>query len=177
MNKKVMKLASIGKRLGAYCIDRVIPFILLLITITIAAGLIPQQSMDPFGFSFGFGYGFGMGVSPVASIFKFVSVLLVFAAYLAVQIIFYTRSQTIGKAILGLQVINSDDGNPACFWKMILREWFAKKASGAVFMLGFIWILIDDKRRGWHDKMVDTYVIDIRESVSNETTEGGEISG
>ena len=47
---------------------------------------------------------------------------------------------------------------------MILREWFAKKASGAAFCLGYIWILLDSKNRGWHDKIVDTYVVDLNES-------------
>ena len=47
---------------------------------------------------------------------------------------------------------------------MLLREWIVKGASSYVFMLGFIWVLIDDKNRGWHDKILDTYVIDQKES-------------
>ena len=50
------------------------------------------------------------------------------------------------------------------FWKMLFREWFVKKASATVFFLGYIWVLIDDKNRGWHDKVLDTYVVDLKES-------------
>ena len=33
-SKRVMKLASRGKRLGAYCIDAVIPFVVMIIFLT-----------------------------------------------------------------------------------------------------------------------------------------------
>ena len=83
--------------------------------------------------------------------------------YLAVQIYFYTKSKTIGKAVLGLQVVSSNNGEPIGIGYMILREWFAKKAVGSILGLGYIWILIDDKNRGWHDKIMDTYVVDVKE--------------
>ena len=35
-----------------------------------------------------------------------------------------------------------------------------------MFFLGYIWILIDDKNRSWHDKILDTYVIDVKETES-----------
>ena len=47
---------------------------------------------------------------------------------------------------------------------MLFREWFVKAASASVFLLGFIWVVIDDKNRGWHDKILDTYVVDLKES-------------
>jgi uncharacterized RDD family membrane protein YckC len=31
-----------------------------------------------------------------------------------------------------------------------------------VLYLGFIWILFDDRRQGWHDKIADTLVVEAR---------------
>ncbi|MBI5649101.1 MAG: RDD family protein [Chloroflexi bacterium] len=31
--------------------------------------------------------------------------------------------------------------------------------SGFVFALGFIWILFDTDKQGWHDKIAGTYVV------------------
>jgi len=158
MNKKVLKLASGGKRLGAYAIDKVIPFFLWIVIIAAAVDMYSYNS-----YSFGYGYGYGnMGVGGHIATIVICSILLF--AYTVVQIVFYVKSQTIGKAILGLQVIDAEKGEPVGIWKMLLREWFAKKASEVVFCIGFLWILIDEKNRGWHDKIMDTYVVDLKES-------------
>lgn len=161
MEKKVMKLATSGKRLGAYLIDRVAPVILFMVS----AGSIAVLSYMPYSFGFGNGYGgFGGGYSDVGSVLTLLICMLIYVAYFVVQLIFYSKSKTIGKAILGMQVISSKNGEPVDFWVMLLREWFAKKASKVVFFLGFIWVLIDDRNRGWHDKIMDTYVIDLKET-------------
>ena len=199
-NKRVMKLASRGKRLGAYCIDTAIPFVVLNI-IMITSGISASRSRrflnDPFGM-YGFDYGYGYGnrngfgynpqISGVASVLITVSVL-VLMAFLIVQLIFFSKSKTMGKAALGLQVISSNDGKPIGFWMMLFREWFVKRASTTVFMLGLIWVFIDEKNRGWHDKILDTYVIDQKESekmnraakinakASKEETEPVQITG
>lgn len=166
MNKRVLRLASRGKRLGAYCIDKALPavlFIVLISTITLAYTANPFN--NPYNsFGFDYGYGYGIGSNAFGAIFKVLFIVVLQIAYLIVQLFFYSKSQTIGKAILGMQVISSKDGKPIGLWMMILREWFAKKASGAAFFLGYIWILIDDKNKGWHDKIMDTYVIDLKES-------------
>jgi len=31
--------------------------------------------------------------------------------------------------------------------------------SGVVLFLGYLWILIDKKKQGWHDKIARTYVV------------------
>jgi hypothetical protein len=85
-------------------------------------------------------------------------------AYAVVQLIFFSKSKTMGKAALGLQVVSSVNGEPIGFWSMLFREWFVKKASASIFMLGYIWVCIDERNRGWHDKILDTYVVDIKES-------------
>lgn len=164
MNKKVMKLASSGRRFGAYCLDKVVPVILVCFMIPV---IIKLTTFSGWNSMYSYGFGLNPGNSGITILGTAVSIFVIIAialAYLALQIFFYTRSKTIGKAIFGLQVISSVDGQPVGVFKMILREWFAKKASGAAFLLGYIWILIDDKNRGWHDKIMDTYVIDLIET-------------
>ena len=43
---------------------------------------------------------------------------------------------------------------------MLVREWIGKPISMVVFCLGYLWILIDQDNQGWHDKLVDTYVVE-----------------
>ncbi len=170
--KKVMKLASEGKRLGAYCIDAIAPAVAVIMFIVAAVML--AAAYEPYvpgfgygyGYDYGYGYGYGQGggLSSGGIAATLIIAVLLMIAYIAVQMVFYSKSKTLGKAALGLQVVSSKDGEPIGFWKMLFREWFVKNASGSVFCLGFIWILIDEKNRGWHDKILDTYVIDIKES-------------
>lgn len=166
MSKKVMKLASRGKRLGAYLIDRVVPVIIGIILLTAVSVLayVPRM-FSSYGYNdFGYGnYGYAHTAGSVALLGI---TFFLYLVYVAVQLIFYAKSKTIGKAILGMQVVSSETGEPIGFWKMLLREWFAKKASKVVFYLGFIWVLIDDKNRAWHDKIMDTYVVDLKESAA-----------
>ena len=161
-----MKLASRGKRFGAYCIDAIVPVFNMFLMFT-AIGIVSAQSSRRYGFGndFGYGYGYGYGGRSTVAIAILVFIItLLSIAYMAVQMVFFSKSKTMGKAALGLQVISSEDGKPIGFWKMLLREWIVKRASAYVFYLGFIWILIDDKNRGWHDKILDTYVVDLKES-------------
>jgi uncharacterized RDD family membrane protein YckC len=83
---------------------------------------------------------------------------LAFLAYGMWACVLYTRGTTPGKHLLGLEVLD-EDGDPAGFWRMIGREWFAKILSAMVLGLGFLWILIDKDRQGWHDKLAGTYVV------------------
>ena len=172
MEKKVLKLAPNGKRIVAYLIDVVIPYVYLIIAIVTlyvlggqnAYGSSGSDIMDPFGM-YGFDDGFSNGISNSVSIGLISALLimsLVFLAYLAVQIYFYTKSKSIGKAIMGLQVVSSKNGEPVSVWWMLLREWVVKDVSGAILYIGYIWAFIDDKKRTWHDKICDTYVVDIK---------------
>lgn len=176
-NKRRLKLASSGKRLGAYCIDMIIPAIITIVCMGALLAVFSSESgmrrdywggpnNYGYGYDYGYGYGYGNNYNSNTAIIAFVVTLvlmLLLIAYMVVQIIFFRKAQTLGKAILGLQVISSENGKPISFWKMMLREWIVKRAC-YVFYLGFIWILIDEKNRGWHDKILDTFVIDLKES-------------
>ena len=50
-------------------------------------------------------------------------------------------------------------GKNLSFWKGLFRNYIGYIVSGSVAYLGFIWILKDKNRQGWHDMMVDSIVV------------------
>ncbi len=68
--------------------------------------------------------------------------------------------QTPGYRITKMQVIRAADGDDLSFVTGIVRL-IGYAVDAVVFMLGFIWILFDAKRQGWHDKMAGTVVISV----------------
>lgn len=77
------------------------------------------------------------------------------------QIILFAKGQTIGKKLLKMQVVKRETQVPLNFFGMLIRETVGKWISGLVFSLGYIWILIDEKNQAWHDKLVDSVVVDL----------------
>ena len=62
------------------------------------------------------------------------------------------------RAVGGLRVVMDKDGGPVTLGPAVLRligYWI----DSLVFYLGFIWILIDSRRRGWHDLIAGTVVV------------------
>ena len=82
-----------------------------------------------------------------------------FFAFLYLYFIFFftTTGQTVGKAIMGLRVVTTDGR------RMGVRRSFIRTVcytlSLAPFGLGFLWVLGEDRRRAWHDKIAHTYVL------------------
>lgn len=71
---------------------------------------------------------------------------------------FWTLSgQTPGKAVLGIRVVRTN-GKPIRLITSVVR-YFGYIVSLTAVGLGFFWILVDDRRQGWHDKMARTCVI------------------
>ena len=60
--------------------------------------------------------------------------------------------------MMGLKVVRAADGGPVSFGTGIVRL-IGYLISGIVLDLGFLWILVDGKRQGWHDKIANTVVI------------------
>jgi len=65
--------------------------------------------------------------------------------------------RTIGKWLLGLRVVDSR-GRPPTVGHSIVRV-IGYVISMVVFWLGYVWVIIDDNRRAWHDHMAKTWVI------------------
>jgi uncharacterized RDD family membrane protein YckC len=91
-------------------------------------------------------------------LFAFGSVLISILALLYFPFFWARGGQTPGMRVAGIRVVNDRDGSRIGWGTAILRligYW----VSGAVFYIGFAWILIDARRRGWHDLIAGTCVI------------------
>ena len=108
--------------------------------------------------------GFSAGTLPwfksfVDFLFGPVSAALLSFTYILVYHVFFwvLTGQTPGKALLGVRVVTIE-GKRVPPLRGILR--FASYLLSALPLgLGFLWVLIDDNRQGWHDKIAGTYVI------------------
>ncbi len=90
--------------------------------------------------------------SPVGEIAR---AIVVFGYYVALTSAF---GATLGKMALGMRVTDADGNRPG-FGAVVMREVVGKIVSALVILIGFFWILVDDRRQGWHDKIGGTFVV------------------
>ena len=64
---------------------------------------------------------------------------------------------TPGKLALALKVVDAKSGQPPSTGRLVVR--FLAYFVSAPFYLGFLWIAIDRRKQGWHDKIAGTVVI------------------
>jgi uncharacterized RDD family membrane protein YckC len=67
------------------------------------------------------------------------------------------NGQTPGKRVMGIRIVKAD-GSAFGLVPAILR-YVGYFVSGIVLLLGYIWILFDKDKQGWHDKIAGTYVV------------------
>jgi uncharacterized RDD family membrane protein YckC len=67
--------------------------------------------------------------------------------------------QTWGARIVGVKVIDERTGTPLGFGRALGRTLFAYFISSAIFYLGYLWMLWDDKKQTWQDKVVNSVVV------------------
>lgn len=109
---------------------------------------------------------FAGGVLVVADIALLVAVpalgllgiLGLFIAYVCWFPYWWHSGATPGMRMTGLRVVRDVDGGPIGWGAAFLRliGW---AVSSMVFYLGFVWIFIDNRRRGWHDLIAGTLVV------------------
>ncbi|OQW93149.1 MAG: hypothetical protein BWK79_12675 [Beggiatoa sp. IS2] len=71
---------------------------------------------------------------------------------------------TPGKLLLDCNVVDARTGQRIRFWQGVVRS-LGYVISSLPLGLGFLWILWDRRKQGWHDKMAGTVVIMHDESV------------
>jgi len=84
-------------------------------------------------------------------IFGIISIILYYSLFVSFA------GQTPGKALLGLRIVPIS-GQKISFNRAMFR-YLLYYLSALPLGLGFIWILIDDRRMAWHDKIARTYVL------------------
>ncbi|MEX2543057.1 MAG: RDD family protein [Trueperaceae bacterium] len=87
-------------------------------------------------------------------------IFLLFLGYVIVGVYFWSKGTSPGKMTLGMYVYNRATSERLGFWSMLLRETIGKWLSGFVLALGYLWILFDDDNQGWHDKLVNSVVLE-----------------
>jgi uncharacterized RDD family membrane protein YckC len=66
--------------------------------------------------------------------------------------------QTPGKRVMGIRVIDFRTGGALGYGKALLR-WVGRIVSTIVCLLGYLWMLWDNERQTWHDKIAETVVV------------------
>ncbi len=69
-----------------------------------------------------------------------------------------TKQATPGKMLLNLKIVDAKTGNPLTLGQSIGR-YLGYYVSIIPFCLGLIWVGIDSKKQGWHDKLAGTVVV------------------
>lgn len=83
------------------------------------------------------------------------AILLLMGLYF---VFFWTLTgQTPGKMIMGVRVVTLDGGSLSL--GRSIRRVLGYLVSALALYGGFMWILIDNRRQGWHDKLAGTCVI------------------
>jgi uncharacterized RDD family membrane protein YckC len=139
--------AGFVTRMVAFIIDRVIVAIVLAGTVVfVAAAAQTFQVRQVLGYETLFG--------TTAAILAGASGILLDLVYCVG--FWILAGQTPGKWIMGLLVVRMN-GKRLGLGRAILR-WLGYWVSGILF-LGFLWILVDGRRQGFHDKLARTFVV------------------
>jgi uncharacterized RDD family membrane protein YckC len=65
---------------------------------------------------------------------------------------------TPGKIAVAVKIVDARTGEPPSLARLVLR-FFAYFISALPLYLGFLWIAVDRRKQGWHDKIARTIVI------------------
>jgi len=71
-----------------------------------------------------------------------------------------STGQTLGGRALGLRVIDFDGGGPIGYGRGFLR-WIGRILSSIPILLGFFWMLWDQEKQTWHDKISNSVVVPV----------------
>ncbi|KKT73727.1 MAG: RDD domain protein [Candidatus Nomurabacteria bacterium GW2011_GWA1_46_11] len=145
--------ASFGRRLVAAFVDGIIVQIVSVVIVF------------PIGVFLGVGVGLVAGSSEGAvGLAQFLGGMMGFVVGTVVSILYYvlligSRGQTLGKMALGIKVVRIETGSVPGYVTAFLREMVGKFVSTISLLVGFFWMLWDDKKQTFHDKIAGTVVV------------------
>lgn len=131
-------LAPLGRRLGAFAIDALVPYVLVVV------GLLTRNN---------------------APGWLTIIVYAVAACWLLLLLIMVAlRAAGPGMQLLGLQIVGLHDGRPIGFGRALLRAVIlgALLITGVGVIIGSTVMVLQPRRQGWHDHAVDSVVINER---------------
>ncbi|MDF0591770.1 RDD family protein [Candidatus Methanocrinis natronophilus] len=136
-------LATVSQRLSSFILDLIVLSVIYIALIFLS--------------------GDEMGESIVRSVFGevFHHTQFIMAAFgIGYYTYFFGKGQTPGMRLVEIRLVRTDGVEPVGLPRGFLR-WVGMEISGIFLLLGYIWILIDKKRQGWHDKIAGTYVVNV----------------
>jgi uncharacterized RDD family membrane protein YckC len=77
---------------------------------------------------------------------------------IAVIVFWRYRSATPGKMVIHARIVDATTGGPPSLGQLIGR-YLGYFVSTFPFFLGLIWVGIDRRKQGWHDKLAGTVVL------------------
>jgi uncharacterized RDD family membrane protein YckC len=146
-----VEFAGHGARLVAYILDSLIVSIVVVVIIGVAAvvGFSGAKLVDDNVVS----------LDPGSAVAFLVFLCIAFVFAVLYFPFFWARGgQTPGMRPFGLRVVRDLDGT-RIGWGTALLRLVGLYVAAAVLYLGFIWIFIDKRRRGWQDLIAGTVVV------------------
>ncbi len=141
-----IRFAGHGARLVAYIIDTIVVTVLMFVVLLVFGALVTGAAVSG---SAGLAVGGGL-----------LLVLAVVALALLYFPFFWARGgQTPGMKLFRIRIVRDRDGGPISGGQALLRL-LGYFVNGVVFYIGYVWILVDKRRRGWHDLIAGTVVIE-----------------
>ena len=147
-----LEFGDFGPRLVAYIIDAVILTVVVTAIVLVAVAV---------GFASG---DLVPGETPGRGTWAAIAVAVVAVAVISVGYFpwYWVRGgATPGMRMFGLRVVRDADGGPISTGTAIVRV-IGMWVSSAVLYIGFIWVFVDKRRRGWHDLIAGTVVVRAR---------------
>jgi uncharacterized RDD family membrane protein YckC len=139
------QLASWGRRLAALLVD-VIVLVVAISVALVAAGMSADELRDRVENG---------------------ETLLVIVLFLIPEAIYYTwmvgsRSQTVGKMVLGIKIVDAESQAPIGYLRAF-RRWLSTAAMRALFwipaIVDHLWPLRDRRNQALHDKFARSVVV------------------
>jgi len=84
-----------------------------------------------------------------------------------IMVFWILTGQTFGMMIMGLRVV-ATDGDRLTFWQAF-RRLIGFFFSTFTFFIGFVWILFDNRRQDWPDKIGGTFIVYAWDARPDET--------
>jgi uncharacterized RDD family membrane protein YckC len=147
-------VAQLERRFTAFAVDRLLAWSLLALVGVVTAVFFSDE------------------VWTVAGVVAGALVLL----WLALAVVLGVSGTSPGKAMSGLRVVHHGDGTPIGVGPALLRSLVLGVSGLPTFGIGvatLAWTAVEDRgrqRRGWHDHLTKTVVVDVRPAVEEAQT-------
>ena len=100
-----------------------------------------------------------LGYPDAEAIMRSTSAVLLPLIAPSIALLWWCCQGTPGKLLLGCRVVDVRSGGRPQVWQVVVRL-LGYAVSALPLGLGFLWMLWDRRRQGWHDKLARTAVVE-----------------